>query len=267
VDQIIFVSQAGRNRHEDICESLELFGKTVLPKYAETANAEDAARLERLAPAMEAALARRAPARAFDRDDYVITAQGEPSPAPQLVPGDVAPSLVTDQGPRTPGGGRLTFQEMSPGEARRRRWKSKQAELQRKGQEWFVAFLKGKSEDQLDRIVGNPVVLGQIFKGMAGSFDPTKAQGLDSGSIQYELKGRTKTHRWAVRIAGKRATAVRGFAHDPVVTLRMSVATFGGIVGGDVDAMRAFFEGKVTVEGDLGVAARLGEMFGARSVY
>jgi alkanesulfonate monooxygenase SsuD/methylene tetrahydromethanopterin reductase-like flavin-dependent oxidoreductase (luciferase family) len=267
VDQIIFVSQAGRNRHQDICESLELFGKTVLPKYAETADAEDAQRLERLAPSMEAALARRAPARAFDRDDYVITAQGEPSRAPQLVPGDVAPSLETKEGPRTPGGGTLAFRDMSPREARRRRWTSKRAELQRKGQEWFVGFLKGKSDDQLDRIVGNRAVLGQIFKGMAGSFDPAKAQGLDTGSIQYELKGRTKTHRWAVRIAGKHATAVRGFAHDPVVTLRMSAATFGGIVSGDVDAMRAFFEGKVTVEGDLSVAARLGEMFGARPLY
>ena len=26
VDQLIFVMQAGKNRHEDICESLELFG-------------------------------------------------------------------------------------------------------------------------------------------------------------------------------------------------------------------------------------------------
>jgi putative sterol carrier protein len=130
-----------------------------------------------------------------------------------------------------------------------------------------VAFLKGKSDEQLDRIVGNRFVLGMIFKGMAGSFDPTKAQGLETGSIQYELKGARQTHRWAVRIAGPHATAARGFAHDPVVTLRMPVATFGGIVSSEVDALSAFFGGAIAVEGDLGVAARLGEMFGARSLY
>ena len=35
VDQVIFVLQAGRNRHEHICESLELFGAEVLPEFAE----------------------------------------------------------------------------------------------------------------------------------------------------------------------------------------------------------------------------------------
>ncbi|MGI8792182.1 MAG: LLM class flavin-dependent oxidoreductase, partial [Acidimicrobiales bacterium] len=35
VDQIIFVSQAGKNRHEDIMESLELFGTKILPEFAE----------------------------------------------------------------------------------------------------------------------------------------------------------------------------------------------------------------------------------------
>ena len=35
VDQVIFVQQAGPNKHEHICESLELFGKKVLPQFAE----------------------------------------------------------------------------------------------------------------------------------------------------------------------------------------------------------------------------------------
>ncbi|MGH9111838.1 MAG: LLM class flavin-dependent oxidoreductase, partial [Acidimicrobiales bacterium] len=35
IDQVIFVSQAGRNRHEHICESLELFAREVMPEFAE----------------------------------------------------------------------------------------------------------------------------------------------------------------------------------------------------------------------------------------
>src|SRR4051794_36373291 len=63
VDQMIFVSQAGRNRHEDICESLELFARTVMPEFHDGEDAREKEKLERLAPAIEAALARREPPR------------------------------------------------------------------------------------------------------------------------------------------------------------------------------------------------------------
>jgi alkanesulfonate monooxygenase SsuD/methylene tetrahydromethanopterin reductase-like flavin-dependent oxidoreductase (luciferase family) len=63
VDQVIFVSQAGRNRHEDICESLELFATDVMPEFVERDEAADRAKADRLAPAIEAALARRDPPR------------------------------------------------------------------------------------------------------------------------------------------------------------------------------------------------------------
>ena len=57
VDQVIFVSQAGTNRHEHICESLELFAADVLPRFAERAPERERAKEERLAGAMERALA------------------------------------------------------------------------------------------------------------------------------------------------------------------------------------------------------------------
>ncbi len=60
VDQVIFVLQAGRNRHEHILESLELFGREVLPEFAERDPALARAKDERLAPLVDAALARKA---------------------------------------------------------------------------------------------------------------------------------------------------------------------------------------------------------------
>ena len=51
----------GKNRHEHICESLELFGREVLPAFKERDEAQVQAKAARLAPAVEAALARRAP--------------------------------------------------------------------------------------------------------------------------------------------------------------------------------------------------------------
>lgn len=68
VDQVIFVSQSGRNRHEHICEALELFAAKVMPEFAEAADELEAEKLERLAPAMEAALTRREPLRVAPQD-------------------------------------------------------------------------------------------------------------------------------------------------------------------------------------------------------
>jgi luciferase family oxidoreductase group 1 len=42
VDQVILLVQAGRNRHEDICESLELFAREVMPEF----HSREPARLE-----------------------------------------------------------------------------------------------------------------------------------------------------------------------------------------------------------------------------
>ncbi len=53
VDEIIFVSQAGKNKHEDICESMELFAAEVMPEFAERADDIEAAKLERHAEAIE----------------------------------------------------------------------------------------------------------------------------------------------------------------------------------------------------------------------
>jgi alkanesulfonate monooxygenase SsuD/methylene tetrahydromethanopterin reductase-like flavin-dependent oxidoreductase (luciferase family) len=62
VDQVIFVMQVGRNRHEDIMESLELFATEVMPEFAERDDAARKAKAERFAPIIEAAFARKAAA-------------------------------------------------------------------------------------------------------------------------------------------------------------------------------------------------------------
>jgi alkanesulfonate monooxygenase SsuD/methylene tetrahydromethanopterin reductase-like flavin-dependent oxidoreductase (luciferase family) len=59
VDQLIFVMQAGKNRHEDICEAIELFGTQVLPEFKERDAAHVAAKATRMAPVIDAAMARK----------------------------------------------------------------------------------------------------------------------------------------------------------------------------------------------------------------
>jgi len=59
VDQVIFVSQAGNNRHEHIMESLELFGREVLPEFKDRQEAAEVAKARRLAPVIEKVMARK----------------------------------------------------------------------------------------------------------------------------------------------------------------------------------------------------------------
>lgn len=71
VDQMMFLIQAGRINHEEICESLELFAREVLPRFCGGRSEQEQAKAERLAPIIEAALNRRAPMRKAD-PDYVV---------------------------------------------------------------------------------------------------------------------------------------------------------------------------------------------------
>ena len=60
VDQVVFLQQAGRNRHEHICESLELFAAEVMPAFKAEVAEREAKKAKELAPYLEAAMARKA---------------------------------------------------------------------------------------------------------------------------------------------------------------------------------------------------------------
>ena len=66
--------QAGKNRHEHICESLELFGTQVLPEFKDRDEAQVKAKAERLAPTVEAAMARKPEAGPPLPDDFHFAA-------------------------------------------------------------------------------------------------------------------------------------------------------------------------------------------------
>ena len=59
VDQVIFLQQVGKNRHEDICHSLQLFADEVMDDFAADEDARQEKKDAELAPYVEAALARK----------------------------------------------------------------------------------------------------------------------------------------------------------------------------------------------------------------
>ena len=72
VDQIIFIQQAGRNHHEDICASLELFAAEVMPAFVADEDERERAKAERLAPHVAAALGRKAWLRPLADDEIPV---------------------------------------------------------------------------------------------------------------------------------------------------------------------------------------------------
>lgn len=59
VDQVIFLQQAGRNQHQHIVESLELFAAEVMPAFKAEATEREAKKAAELAPYLEAAMKRK----------------------------------------------------------------------------------------------------------------------------------------------------------------------------------------------------------------
>ncbi len=60
VDQVIFLQQAGRNKHEHICEALELFAGEVMGGFKAQVAEREARKAKELAPYVVAAMARKA---------------------------------------------------------------------------------------------------------------------------------------------------------------------------------------------------------------
>jgi putative sterol carrier protein len=78
----------------------------------------------------------------------------------------------------------------------------------------------------------------------------------------YVLGSSRGERTWTLAIDGDHATAEPRAATDPAVTVRADVPVFMRMAAGELDPARAMLEGKLVLEGDFNVAARLGEMFG-----
>jgi alkanesulfonate monooxygenase SsuD/methylene tetrahydromethanopterin reductase-like flavin-dependent oxidoreductase (luciferase family) len=235
VDQVIFVSQAGANRHDHICESLELFAADVLPRFAERAPEREREKDERLAGVVEQALGRRAAPRTGD-PDYVVKPDGEPTPAHADV-----------HGARRDG---ASERRLSAGEL-----------AARAGETAFARLVRGRSDEQLHRLFDRGPGLAVIFKGMERAFVPERARGFE-GEIRYELRGRDGERSWTVRIGDGRAAVRRGAGAEPAVTLRTSVPDFVRLAAHEAFAPKLLLEGALVIEGDFALAGRLAEMFG-----
>jgi hypothetical protein len=241
VDQVMFVMQAGNNRHEHICESIELFAREVLPRFAEGRPEKEAAKADRLAAAVDKALARRPGRRVL--------------PAPYQVDEDAEVAAV-----RPPAHGPL---------------RSRAGQASRSARDW----MRGRGQAGLQRLVGraSDARLEQIFAGtqaqravfgmITRQFRPAAAAGFE-GTIVYDLGLAEGTAAsWTIEVHGGRARARPGGSAGAALTIRVPLADFIRALTTGGSFYPLILDGRMTMEGDLGLASRMAEMFGGRSVY
>jgi putative sterol carrier protein len=97
----------------------------------------------------------------------------------------------------------------------------------------------------------------EFFEGLSERMDPERARALDA-SYRFDIEGGGK---WRLESDGERAVVTESDAPADCV-VRTDENTFLRIVRGEQSPMGAYMTGKVRVEGDLGLALRLRDVFG-----
>jgi putative sterol carrier protein len=97
----------------------------------------------------------------------------------------------------------------------------------------------------------------EFFEALPARIDPERARALDA-SYRFDIEG---AGTWRLESDGETAVVTESDAPADCV-IRTDENTFLRIVRGEQSPMGAYMTGKVRVEGDLGVAMRLREVFG-----
>jgi alkanesulfonate monooxygenase SsuD/methylene tetrahydromethanopterin reductase-like flavin-dependent oxidoreductase (luciferase family) len=245
VDQVMFVMQAGNNRHEHICESIELFAREVLPRFADCREQKEAAKADRLAAAVDKALARRAGPRALPvpyqiDEEAEVAAAGRPARGPARKP----------------------LRHLA-GQVRR----STRESVRGRGQAGLRQVVGRMSDARLEQIFAGTQAQRAVFGMMTRHFQPGKAAGFD-GAIVYDLGMADGTRlAWAIEIHNGEARARQGGSPDPALTISVPLADFVRVLTTAGSFYPLVVDGTMTMEGDLGLASRMAEMFAGRSAY
>jgi alkanesulfonate monooxygenase SsuD/methylene tetrahydromethanopterin reductase-like flavin-dependent oxidoreductase (luciferase family) len=241
VDQVMFVMQAGNNRHEHICESIELFAREVLPRFAAGREAAEAAKADRLAAAVDKALTRRSGPRTL------------PAPYPIDEEAELAAACRARHVPLRGLAGQAA---RSVGESARQRTQA------------GSRALAGRASDRgIERMLGSAAAQRALFAVMARGFDAGNAAGF-TGCIIYVLSMTDGSRRsWTIEVLGQRATARQGGDADAALTIRVPLADFVRVIADAGSFLPLVLDGRMTMDGDLGLANRLADMFGGRSTF
>jgi putative sterol carrier protein len=116
--------------------------------------------------------------------------------------------------------------------------------------------------EQLMRTPVRRVVLDGIFWQMPQHLDRRRAAGMRS-SIRWRITGRSdgRADTYDLEVEDGRCLVTRGSEIEPRVTITVDGAEFLRIATGNSDPMRAYFNGRLALAGDIMVAAKLVSLF------
>jgi putative sterol carrier protein len=98
-----------------------------------------------------------------------------------------------------------------------------------------------------------------ILARLQEAFQPERAAGVNA-AVQLNLSGEG-AGTYYVKIADQALTGGEGAAENPRLTITANTRDLVGIFEGRVDAMSAYFQGRVQVQGDMGFAMQMVGLF------
>jgi len=103
------------------------------------------------------------------------------------------------------------------------------------------------------------MTLPELMAAMPTAFVPEKAKGVDA-VFQFSATGEGAGD-WAVAIRNGTCTVTPGIAEKPTVTFRISANDLLGMLTGKLNGMSLFMQGRLKVQGDLGLASKFASFF------
>ncbi|MBI4587735.1 MAG: SCP2 sterol-binding domain-containing protein [Candidatus Rokubacteria bacterium] len=100
----------------------------------------------------------------------------------------------------------------------------------------------------------------ETFELMPSRFKSDKAAGVNA-VIQYDISGEGGGS-WYATIKDGTCAVTAGTAANPSLTLAMSGQDWLDMLAGKVSGQMAFMSGKLKLKGDMGLAMKIGAMFG-----
>jgi putative sterol carrier protein len=124
------------------------------------------------------------------------------------------------------------------------------------------AWVRRAGDRRLERTAGTRPGLWLLFTALARAYAPAREERF-AGEIAFVLTASDgSVRRRTITVAAGRATARRGGAADPALTLELGLADLARFAAGELDPGRALLDGRLEIRGDFALAMRLGQMFG-----
>nr|MBN1230099.1 SCP2 sterol-binding domain-containing protein [Anaerolineae bacterium] len=106
-----------------------------------------------------------------------------------------------------------------------------------------------------------PATVKELFAELPEQFDASAWGGGDA-VLAFNISG-DQGGQWVARIAGEELNIVEGTADDVDMTMSCSDEDLLAMVNGELNAVSAFMQGKLKIDGNMSLAMKLQSLLGA----